>query len=199
MTVRVRFAGILGMIFFAHAPCARAQVFQALAQREGVYNLGNYDGSQILAPSGAILSMVTITDRQLDVTRLPGESRAALFTRLYAAGMRVLFVSSQDSLWLQPFGALAPLRPQGPTVQVLEETRNGFSLDDWSTSLIVDSTGAVLAHLSVTGGQPNIVPRPAVTPAQLFDRVLRVLAVAPRRLATLERDASGAVRLRMTP
>jgi hypothetical protein len=179
---------------------ARAQVFQALAQRDGVYNLSDYNGSRlILERTGDVLSTVQINAGRLDLTRAAGETRSALLVRLHRAGMRRLIASSQDTLFLQPFGALAPIEPQGSFVQVLAETPEGYSLTDWSDVTIVDKAGTPVAKVRADGGPPRLVPGPDVTVAQLYDGGLRVVALGPHRLARLEKDSVGAIRLHLAP
>jgi hypothetical protein len=130
-----------------------SQTFQALKHTEGEgYNIGNWDGSQIKSKNGDVLTTITIKNSKIDFSRAAGQTRLDLLKSLYKAGTRGVYISSlpeEQFLVILPEGYIGPAEPQNGLFQALAETDDGFDLNTFEHSSIIDSNGKVLVSLTL--------------------------------------------------
>lgn len=121
---------ILVVTSFAQSDNTKNQngIFQALKQAEGEINLGNWDGSRILSPKGDVLTVVSIKEGKLDFSRAARQTRTDLLRSLYEAGLRIVHISMEQFLTVNPEGHLLVPAAHG-SIRILRESDDGFDLN----------------------------------------------------------------------
>ena len=171
-------------------------IFQALKQTEGGYNLGNWDGSEILSQKGDVLTTVSIKNGKLDFSRSAGQTRNDLLKSLYKAGLRRIQISMEQFLVVGPEGHIGPTRPQNELFQTLREADDGFNLNTFENSSILDSTGKVLATLTSRDRKVTLSLAQGQSLESLYERGLRSFFTKAGHVVKLVRDDEGKVVLK---
>ncbi|MGZ5437121.1 MAG: hypothetical protein ACXWID_18005 [Pyrinomonadaceae bacterium] len=171
-------------------------VFQQLKQaNDGSFNIGNFDDSRILDAKNNALTTVTIRDGRIDFTKRTEQTRQSLLQLLYEKGVRMVYLSVKDQLTLTPQGRIGSPAGNNGIFQSLKESANGYSLDDWNGSDILDAKGDVLATVIVKSGQPNLAFTTNNSLKTLYQAGLRSFIDKPGSKISVEEDERGELKL----
>jgi hypothetical protein len=171
-------------------------IFQALKQTEGTFNLGNWDGSQILSQKGDVLTTVSIKNGRLDFSRSAGQTRNDLLKSLYKAGLRRVQISVEHFLVVGPEGHIGPTTPQNGLFQTLRDADDGFNLNTFEDSSILDSNGKVLVSLTSRDRKVTLPLGPGQSLETLYERGLRSFFTKAGHAVKLVRGDQGKVVLK---
>ncbi len=171
-------------------------VFQQLKQaNDGSFNLGNFDDSRILDAKHNALTTVTIRDGRIDFTKRTEQTRQSLLQLLYEKGVRMVYISVKDQLTLTPQGRIGSPAGNNGIFQSLKESANGYNLDDWNGSDILDAKGNVLATVIVKSGQPDLAFTTNNSLKTLYQAGLRSFIDKPGSKIRVEEDERGELKL----
>jgi hypothetical protein len=171
-------------------------VFQDLKQAsDGSFNFGNFDDSRILDDKGNLLTTVRIRDKKIDFSKAGNQTRQSLLQYLYEKGVRKVYISLSDQLELTPRGCIGSPAGNNGVFQALQESGNGYNLDDWSGSQILDATGNVLATVMVKAGRPDLAFTSDNSLKILYQAGLRSFKDKPGSKIRIEEDEKGELRL----
>ena len=198
MSKMIVLSAILAVSAFAQSDSTnnKSGIFQALKQTDGGFNLGNWDGSQILSQKGDVLAIVSIKDGKLDFSRAAGQARADLLKSLYKLGLRKVHFSAQQFLVVAAEGHIGPAPPQNGLFQALKEMKEGFDLNSFEQSSIIDSSGKLLGSLGLRDGRAILSPAPGQTLETLYELGLRSLFIKSGEVVRLIKDDGGEVVLK---
>ena len=171
-------------------------VFQQLKQSDdGSYNIGNFDDSRILDAKHNVLTTVTIKDGRIDFTKGAEQTRQSLLQSLYEKGVRKVYTSVKDQLTITPHGRIGSPAGNNGVFQSLKEAANGYNLDDWNRSDILDARGDVLATVVAESGQPNLAFTANHSLKTLYQAGLRSFTVKSGSKIKIEEDEKGDLKL----
>ena len=177
-----------------------SQTFQALKQTEGGgINIGNWDGSQIKTEGGDILTTISIKNGKLDFSRPTGQTRTDLLKSLYKEGTRKVCISShpkEQFLVVRPEGYIGPASPQNGLFQALPETDDGFGLNTFEHSSIIDSDGKVLVSLTLRDKKVTLSIATGQSLDTLYKLGLRSFFTKVGQVVELVKDDQGKVVLK---